>query len=91
MDSESLNYAHLINELKATRKRVMELEAKETERKRVEEALRLHSEILLNLAEGVYLIRVSDGMIAFANPTFESMFGYTPGELVGKHASKPRT
>jgi two-component system, cell cycle sensor histidine kinase and response regulator CckA len=58
-----------------------------SERKRSEEMLRLHSEILLNIAEGVFLIRVDDGVIVYANPRFEHMFGYDPGELVGKHVS----
>lgn len=56
-----------------------------TERKRTEEALRLQSEIVQNMAEGVYLIRVSDECIVFANPTFEQMFGYDPDELIGRH------
>lgn len=58
-----------------------------TERKKVDETLRLHSDILKNLSEGVYLIRVSDGMIVFANERFDSMFGYDPGESIGKHVS----
>ncbi len=58
-----------------------------TERKRAEEALRLHSEIMVNMAEGVYLVRASDGVIVYANPTFEEVFGYGPGEMVGKHVS----
>ena len=58
-----------------------------TERKQTEEMLRFHSNILKNLAEGIYLIRASDGVIVFANPQFECMFGYEPGELLGKHVS----
>jgi PAS domain S-box-containing protein len=58
-----------------------------TVRKRAEEELRFHDTILLNLAEGVYLIRTRDGVIVFANPQLERMFGYLPGELVGKHVS----
>ncbi|MBF0634509.1 MAG: PAS domain S-box protein [Nitrospinae bacterium] len=58
-----------------------------TERKVAEETLRLHSDILRNLSEGVYLIRVSDGVIVFANERFESMFGYDSGECIGKHVS----
>ena len=58
-----------------------------SERKQNEEVLRLHSAILENLAEGVYLIRQSDGVIVFTNPQFEHMFGYEPVELLGKHVS----
>jgi PAS domain S-box-containing protein len=58
-----------------------------TERKQAEEALRLHSEIMANMAEGVNLVRPSDGVIVYTNPTFDRMFGYDPGELVGKHVS----
>lgn len=56
-----------------------------TERKLAENTLRVHSEILRNLLEGVCLIRASDGMIIYANPQFERMFGYVAGELLGKH------
>jgi PAS domain S-box-containing protein len=58
-----------------------------TERKAAEEGLRLRSNILNCMAEGVYLIRASDGEIVFANPQFERMFGYESGELLGKHVS----
>jgi PAS domain S-box-containing protein len=58
-----------------------------TQRKQAEETLRLNSEILLNLSEGIYLVRVSDGTIIFTNPQFERMFGYEPGEMIGKHVS----
>ena len=55
--------------------------------KRAEEALRLSSEILSHVSEGVFLIRDSDGVIVFCNPRFEQMFGYAPGELLGKHVA----
>lgn len=58
-----------------------------TERKHAESELRLHSEILENMAEGVFMIRTGDGRIVYANKTFERIFGYDPGELVGKHVS----
>jgi len=57
------------------------------DRRRAEESLRLHDEIAANMSEGVYLVRASDGVIAYANPTFEEMFGYEPGEMVGQHVS----
>jgi len=58
-----------------------------TEQKRAEEALRFQSEITINMSEGVYLIRAEDGIIVYANPKFEEIFGYDPGEIVGKHVS----
>ncbi len=54
---------------------------------RIEEAARLHRAILENMADGVHLVRSSDARIVFANSTFERMFGYTSGELLGKHVS----
>jgi len=58
-----------------------------TERRQAEDLLHFHSEILLNLSEGVFLIRARDGEIVFANPQFERMFGYAPGELIGRPVS----
>lgn len=51
------------------------------------EMVRFHSEILNNLAEGVFLVRMDQQTIVYANPWFERMFGYGPGELIGKHVS----
>lgn len=58
-----------------------------SERKMVEEELHLQAEIIAHMAEGVYLIRASDGNIVFANPKFEEMFGYDAGELAGQHVA----
>jgi two-component system sensor kinase FixL len=55
--------------------------------KRTEEKMLLHTQIVKNMAEGVYLIRTGDGVIVYTNKTFERMFGYDPGELVNKHVS----
>lgn len=49
--------------------------------------LRLYEQIIVNMASGVYLIRVSDGKIVYANPKFEKLFGYNHNELLGKHVS----
>ncbi|MFQ5869002.1 MAG: PAS domain S-box protein, partial [Candidatus Zixiibacteriota bacterium] len=64
-----------------------DLQAEIAERKRVEDALRLQSEIVANMAEGVQLTRTSDGVIVYTNPRFEDMFGYGHGELIGKNVS----
>lgn len=58
-----------------------------TERKKAEEELRLHSEIMENLTEGVYLVGLDDITIKYTNTKFIDMFGYEPGEMIGKHAS----
>ena len=58
-----------------------------TERKKAEEKLRLDNEIMTNMSEGVYLVRAKDGIIVYANPKFEKMFGYTSEEMIGKHVS----
>lgn len=56
-----------------------------SERKKALGTLRLHSEIMNTMAEGVNLVRVDDGTFIYANPKFEIMFGYDPGELLGKN------
>jgi PAS domain S-box-containing protein len=58
-----------------------------TVRKKIEQNLRLHSEIMKNMAEGVFLIRVKDLTIVYTNPKIEKMFGYDTGEMIGKHIS----
>jgi PAS domain S-box-containing protein len=58
-----------------------------TERKLAEEEIRLQSEILSHMADAVYLVRMRDGIIVFANSEFENMFGYKNGEMIGKHVS----
>ncbi len=55
--------------------------------KKAEEKSLVHSKIITNMLEGVYLIRASDGIIVYTNPTFEKMFGYGHGEMIGKHVS----
>ncbi len=64
-----------------------QLQREISERKRAEEALRLQSEMMKNMAEAVYLVRASDGVIVYTNPAFEKLFGYDPGEMDGKHVS----
>ncbi|TLX70527.1 PAS domain S-box protein [Labilibacter sediminis] len=52
-----------------------------------DEQLRLYEQILINMASGLYMVRIADGEIVYANPTFEKMFGYDHGELPGLHMS----
>ena len=58
-----------------------------TDRKQAEEELRFHYEIMINMAEAVYLIRMKDGVIVYTNSIFEKMFGYEQSEMIGKHVS----
>ncbi len=58
-----------------------------TERKKKEKELQLHSAIMTNISEGVYLTRLEDGIIVYTNPRFEEMFGYNPGEMIGKYVT----
>ncbi len=41
--------------------------------------------MLENMVQGVYLIRMSDMTIVYANPALERMFGYDQNELEGQH------
>ncbi|MDQ5986224.1 MAG: Sensor histidine kinase RcsC [Syntrophus sp. SKADARSKE-3] len=58
-----------------------------TERKKMEESLRLSNEIMSNMSEGIVLTSAGDRAIIYANPKFEQMFGYEPDELRGKDIS----
>ena len=57
-----------------------------TVRKRSEEALKTQARVLESMAEGV---SVTDhrGTIIYTNPAFNAMFGYQPGELLGRHSN----
>jgi PAS domain S-box-containing protein len=57
-----------------------------TERKLAEGRLQLKSLVLSSMAEGV-VVGDRQGIIRFTNPAFEALFGYAPGELIGKHIS----
>ncbi len=58
-----------------------------TERKKAEDELRLHSQIMTNMYDAVNLVRENDGIIVYTNPRFDEIFGYNPGELIGKQVS----
>ncbi|MEG4446172.1 PAS domain S-box protein [Microcoleus sp. AT9_B5] len=55
-----------------------------TARKTAQKTLEIQSVIMNNMAGGVCLIKASDLMIVYTNPTFNAMFGYTEGELAGQ-------
>lgn len=58
-----------------------------TRLKQAEQLLELQAVITRNMAEGICLVQADNGVIVYANPKFEQMFGYDPGELNGQHVS----
>jgi len=76
----------LIDELAELRQRIAELGMLEIDRKKTAEELRMNTQVLESMIEGV---NVSDekGTILFTNPAFDAMFGYERAELVGKHVT----
>lgn len=55
-----------------------------SERKNAERELEFQAVITRNMAEGICLTRAADWKIVYANPKFETLFNYEPGELNGK-------
>lgn len=59
-----------------------------TEQKEIRDSLQIQSHIVENMAEGVMMSGMEDGRIIYANPRFERMLGYEPGELAGAEISR---
>lgn len=57
-----------------------------TKRKEFEDLLRLRSRVLESMSEGVSLAD-ENGRIVYTNPAEDKLFGYEPGELIGKHVN----
>ncbi|MEW5895649.1 MAG: PAS domain S-box protein [Candidatus Omnitrophota bacterium] len=55
-----------------------------TNQKLFQAKLEKDSVILKHMSEGVSMTNMN-GFIQYTNPAFEEMFGYEPGELIGKH------
>lgn len=53
-----------------------------------DDQLRLYEQIVAKMASGVYIIKVSDGNIVYANPKLEKLFAYDHNELLGMHVSE---
>jgi len=56
------------------------------ERVAIEQVLDLRGEMIANMGEGVCLVTTDNQRIVFTNPSLERMFGYGPGELIGRRA-----
>jgi PAS domain S-box-containing protein len=58
-----------------------------TERVEAESRLELGGAIADNIALGVSMVSATSGEIVYANEQWQQLFGYGPGELVGRHIS----
>ena len=58
-----------------------------TDRKMMDQKIRLDSLILTSISDGILLYKVSDETIVYTNPQFEALFGYDAGELNGQNVS----
>lgn len=47
----------------------------------------VQKKILSHIVEGICIVRMEDGIIVETDRTFEKMFGYEPGEMIGKEVS----
>jgi len=65
----------------------MRLESEVEMRRAVEEKLLLYASALRSSSEGVNVCNDDDMVVIYANPRFEKMMGYSPGELLGKDAN----
>ncbi|MBG1243628.1 PAS domain S-box protein [Nostoc sp. NZL] len=65
------------------------IEQQQTQLTLLEQAqmLELQAVITRNMGEGICLVRIDNGVIVYANPKFEQMFGYDSNELNGQHVS----
>jgi len=55
-----------------------------TEKTRLETTHKFQANIIDAMMSGLILVRLDDSEIVYANPTFEKMFAYGPGEIIGK-------
>lgn len=67
--------------------KILEINNDITAHKQAEQTLALQAVITRSMAEGICLVRADDATIIYANPKFERLFGYRPGELDGQPVS----
>lgn len=88
MNDEYKSKEQLISELLESRQRIGELEALETERKRVEEALKdsevRYRRLFESAKDSILILDANTGKITDANPFIEHMLGYSHSEMIGK-------
>ena len=58
-----------------------------TERQQAEDRLKLYSRAMEEATDGVQIVDL-DGRIVYSNKALEEMFGYSAGELTGKHVNE---
>jgi PAS domain S-box-containing protein len=58
-----------------------------TQRKQVEDRLKLFSRAMEEATDGVQIVDL-EGRIVYSNKALEEMFGYTAGELTGRHVNE---
>jgi len=81
----------LIRELAEMRQRIAELEKSEAERKQAEQALHESEEKLRTILENTndVIFQLSPlGKILYVSPKSVELYGYKPGDLIGKHLKK---
>jgi PAS domain S-box-containing protein len=59
----------------------------DTEGEGIGSDLRLGKEIIATMEGALCVVRANDSTIIYANPSFEKMFGYDAGEIMGKHVA----
>lgn len=54
---------------------------------RLGQELDWRDDVMTSVFAGICMVSMSEGVISFANPNFEAMFGYAAGELIGRPPS----
>ncbi len=89
MGNEKRTKRQLTEELKEIRRRMAELESRESEcsqNKKLIERLNHQNELVLNAAgEGIFGLNIQ-GIHTFVNPAAADMLGYSVDELIGRHS-----